>query len=162
MEISLVPIRQSPRDADRVLAWALDEWGGHIPNYTRQDWSDFYIHSAKSDYGTWEGNGQELVYLAKRGTELVATIGLVDFDDLEEFRHLSPWIAAFIVDPQLRGQGVGDQVLKLLEDKARSFGIEVLHLWTEDKSAFYRKRGYRRLASSKFHDLDIEVMEKRL
>ena len=45
---------------------------------------------------SWEGNGQELVYLAKRGDELVGTISLVDFDDLVDFRHLKPWIAAFM------------------------------------------------------------------
>jgi len=162
MEISLVPIRQSPQDGERALAWALDLWGDHLPNYTRQDWSDFYANSSQSDYGTWKGDGQELVYLAKRGTDLVATIGLVDFDDLEEFRHLSPWVAAFIVDPQLRGQGIGGHVLTLLEEKAQSLGIELLHLWTEDQSAFYGKRGYRQLASSKFGDLNIEIMQKRL
>lgn len=162
MEISLVPITQFQVDASRALAWALDQWGDRLPNYTRQNWVDFYAHSAKSDYDLWQGNGQELVFLAKRDDELVATIGLVDFDELEEFRHLKPWIAAFIVNPEMRGQGIGGQVLELLEEKARSLGIEILHLWTEDQSAFYSNRGYQRLATSRFGDLDIEVMHKRL
>jgi len=162
MEISLVPISESPQDAQRVLSWALDLWDDHIPNYSRQDWADFYSHSAQSDYESWAGNGQELAYIAKRGEELVGTIGLVDFDELEEFRHLKPWIAAFIVNPDLRGEGIGTQILTLLEEKAKSLGIETLHLWTEDQSAFYSKRGYRLLSSAKLESLDIDIMQKKL
>lgn len=162
MEISLVPMSESPQDAQRVLSWALDLWGDHFPNYSRQNWTDFYSHSAQSDYGSWKGDGQELVFLAKRGDDLVGTISLVDFDELEEFRHLSPWIAAFIVNPERRSEGVGSQVLTLLEEKAESLGIKVLHLWTEDKSAFYSKRGYQLLTSSKLGNLNIEVMKKDL
>lgn len=162
MEISLVPISESPQDASQVLSWALDHWDDRLPNYSNQDWADFYSHSSRSNYESWAGEGQELVFLAKRGEDLVGTIALVDFDELEEFRHQKPWIAAFLVNPQVRGQGIGTQILELLEDKARLLGIVGLHLWTEDQGAFYRKRGYRVLASSRFGNLNIEVMHKAI
>jgi GNAT superfamily N-acetyltransferase len=162
MEILLVPLSKSPKDAEVALSWALDLWGDHYPNYSPQDWADFYSISVIPNYESWKGEGQELVYVAKRGEETVGTISLVDFDELEEFRHLKPWIAAFIVNPKLRGEGVGTRILALLEEKALSLGIRVLHLWTEDQSAFYNKRGYQLLASSKLGDLDIEIMQKDL
>lgn len=162
MEISLVPLSESPKQADLLLRWALELWGDHFPNYSPQDWADFYSNSVQSNYETWEGDGQELVFVAKQGETTFGTISLVDFDELEEFRHLTPWIAAFIVNPELRGKGVGTQILALLEEKAISLGIEVLYLWTEDQGAFYRKRGYRLLASSKLGDLGIEVLQKDL
>ena len=162
MEISLVPISESPKDLSRALFWALDLWGDHYPNYSPQDWADFYSNSVRSDYERWQGDGQELVFIATRGQEVVGTIGLVDFDELEEFRHLTPWIAAFIVNPDVRGEGVGTDILSLLEKKAVSLGIEVLHLWTEDQRDFYGKRGYRLLASTKLGLLNIDVMQKVL
>ena len=161
MEITLVALHMSPHDADRILGWALDLWGDHFPNYSRHDWIDFYSNSLKANYGSWSGQGQELVFVAKQGQELVATISLVDFDELEEFRHLKPWIAAFIVNPELRGTGVGTEVLALLEAKARSLGIDVLHLWTEDKSEFYLKRGYQLVATSQLGELSIQIMKKK-
>ncbi len=161
MKIALVPLSQSPDEASRVLKWALDLWGDHIPNYSQQDWIDFYSNSTKSNYKSWNGQGQELVYLAMRGEEVVGSIALVDFDELEEFRHLKPWIAAFIVNPQMRGAGIGTQILTLLEDEAKSLGIEVLYLWTEDQSAFYLKRGYQIVARTKLGALNISVMEKK-
>jgi GNAT superfamily N-acetyltransferase len=162
MEILLVPISKSPKDAEVALSWALDLWGDHFPNFSPQDWAVFYSHSVQSNYETWMGAGQELVFIAKRGEETVGTISLVDFDDLEEFRHLKPWIAAFIVNPELRGEGIGTHILALLEEKALSLGIRVLHLWTEDQSAFYSKRGYQLLAAVRLGDLDLEVMQKDL
>lgn len=162
MEISLVPIGESPKDADLALSWALTLWGDHFPNYSPQDWADFYTNSVRSNYESWEGEGQELVFIAKRGKQTVGTIGLVDFDELEEFRHLSPWIAAFIVNPDIRSEGVGTKILTLLEEKAKSLGIEFLYLWTEDQRAFYSKRGYQLLSSTKLGLLDIDVMQKKL
>ncbi len=162
MEISLVPLSESPKDLSRALFWALDLWGDHYPNYSPQDWADFYSNSVRSDYERWQGDGQELVFIAKRGEEIVGTIGLVDFDELEEFRHLTPWIAAFIVNPDVRGEGIGTQILELLENRAKSLGIGVLHLWTEDQRAFYGQRGYRLLASTKLGLLNIDVMQKVL
>lgn len=162
MEISLVPIIESPEDTNRALSWALDLWGDHFPNYSPQDWADFYANSAQSNYESWTGNGQELVYIAKQGKKVIGTIGLVDFDELEEFRHLKPWIAAFIVSPDMRGKGVGTHILTLLEEKAKLLGIKVLHLWTEDQSAFYSKRGYQLLTSTKLGSLDVYIMQKEL
>ncbi len=162
MGISLVAMSQSPQDAPQALSWALELWGDHYPNYSHQDWANFYTPSALSQYESWEGNGQEIVFMAKRADELVGTIALVDFDDLEEFRHLKPWIAAFIVNPQLRGEGIGTTILNILEERAVSFGVEALYLWTEDQSAFYNKRGFHILATSKLGNLDIDVMRKSL
>jgi len=162
MEISLIPASQSPRDMAHALSWALDLWGERALNYSRQDWVKFYSPSTESKYESWESNGQELIFLGYRGEELVGTIALVDFDDLEEFRHLKPWIAAFIVNPDSRGQGIGSQILSMLEAKAASFGIEALYLWTEDQSEFYNKRGYRILTSSKLGNLEIKIMQKSL
>ena len=162
MEIALVPLSESPHHASRALSWALDLWGDHFPNYSRQDWFDFYSNSTHSNYESWIGEGQELVFIAEQAQEMVGTIALVDFDELEEFRHLKPWIAAFIVSPEFRGTGIGTKILALLESHAQSLGIRVLHLWTEDQMDFYSNRGYQLVTSAKLGELDICVMKKEL
>jgi len=158
----LVPLSTSPNSAGIALQWTLDLWGDHIPGYSRQDWRDFYENGKTANYEHWRGDGQELTYVGMRGDEVVGAISLVDFDDLEEFRHLTPWVAAFIVNPQLRSEGIGSQMLSLLEEKAKDFGIEVLHLWTEDKSKFYQKRGYAPIAQGTLGNLRLEVLRKPL
>ena len=162
MKLTLTPLNESPGDAEVVLEWTLDLWGDHIPGYSRQDWIDFYQNGKFANYQSWSGNGQELIFIGKQGDEIVGAVSLVDFDDLDEFRHLTPWIAAFIVNPRLRNAGIGSQMLGLLEEEAAKYGISVLHLWTEDKSEFYQKRGYSLIAQGTLENLRFDVLKKVL
>jgi GNAT superfamily N-acetyltransferase len=162
VSVKLIPLGQSPDDANLPLQWTLDLWGDHIPGFSRQDWIDFYQSGKEANFNNWTGDGQELIFIGKQGDEIVGAISLVDFDDLEEFRHLTPWVAAFIVNPQLRGGGIGSQMLALLEKQARQYGIGELHLWTEDKSQFYQNRGYSPLAAGSLGNLRFDVLRKAL
>lgn len=162
MEIHLAPANQNPDEANFALQWTLDLWEDHLLHISREDWTNFYKRGKTANYDQWVGNGQELVFIGMRGDEVVGAISLVDFDDLEEFRHLTPWIAAFVVNPQLRGAGIGSKMLKLLEEKAKKLGIKVLHLWTEDQSEFYIKRGYEIVAASTFEHLTFDILRKEL
>ena len=163
MNIDLLPIQERPGDADQVLKWALKLWrSSTIPGFSEENWTDFYHRAKPANYRTWHGNDQELIYVAKFGENVVGTIALVSFDDLEEFRHLSPWVAAFIVNPELRGRGFGTLILSAIEKEAKSLGIERLYLWTEDQASFYKKRGYEIITSSTWARLSFDVLKKEL
>jgi N-acetylglutamate synthase-like GNAT family acetyltransferase len=81
---------------------------------------------------------------------------------LEEFRKYKPWVAAFIVREDLRGTGIGGEVLKLVESKAISYAIEELYLWTEGEQQFYAKRGYKYLETLAKPGRNIDLMHKDL
>jgi N-acetylglutamate synthase-like GNAT family acetyltransferase len=95
-------------------------------------------------------------------SEVVASIAICDFDDFEEFRQYKPWIAAFIVREDLRGSGVGSQVLKLAEEKAIEYRITKIFLWTEGEREFYGKRGYQFLEQMSKPGRKIDLMYKEL
>lgn len=163
MNINLIPLREIPEDSEVVLRWALKLWlSSTIPGFSKESWEDFYERAKSADYTAWHGNDQELIYIAKAGEVILGTIALASFDDLEEFRHLSPWIAAFIVNPKLRGQGFGTLILSAVEKEAKSLGIERLYLWTEDQTNFYKKRGYEIITSSSWARLTFDVLKKDL
>lgn len=162
MNVELVPASQSPSGTETALSWALELWGDHIPNYSRQDWVNFYRNAIDANYESWIGEKQELVYIALHDHEIVGTISLVDFDELEEYRHLTPWIAAFIVDPERKGTGIGSKMLASIEEKAQLLGISSLHLWTEDQADFYRKRGYEFVTSGELGKLRFDIFKKDL
>lgn len=164
VELSLVPLADNPDLGVAPLAWSLDLWGDSNPWFSAEDWRSFYTRGESADYRGWDplGFDQEQIYIALIKGEVVGAISLVDFDDLEEFRHLRPWVAAFVVDPHLRGQGIGSLMLTALEDKARIFGISELYLWTEDRKDFYLKRGYSALTHRDYPELSIDVLKKAL
>jgi N-acetylglutamate synthase-like GNAT family acetyltransferase len=137
-------VSEFPELAMIPLRWSIDLWGEGKPEFSAEDWKIFYGNALLGNYDSWDLNGtdQELIYLAIKEKEVVGAIALCDFDDLEEFRHLKPWIAAFIMDPDLRGGGVGSEILALMEEKVFSFGIESIYLWSENQDNFYSNRGY--------------------
>jgi N-acetylglutamate synthase-like GNAT family acetyltransferase len=167
-QIKLLPISQALDFADQPLSWSLKMWGEGKSEFSAQDWHDFYQRAKSANYESWDHNGtdQELLFMAiseiDGKSQVVASIALCDFDDLEEFRRYKPWIAAFIVRQDLRGKGVGERVLKLVEAKAIDYGIKLVYLWTEDEREFYAKRGYEYLDTLNKENRRIDLMQKRL
>jgi GNAT superfamily N-acetyltransferase len=167
-QIQLVPISKAPQFADQPLAWSLKLWGSGKDEFSEQDWHNFYDNTKKSDYQNWDltGTNQELLFLAMVNVagkeEVVASIGLCDFDDFEELRKYKPWIVAFVVREDLRGSGVGTQVLQLIERKALDYGISLVYLWTEGERQFYENRGYIYVETLIKPGRKIEVLKKEL
>ena len=167
-EIRLQPVFEVPHLASAPLAWSLKLWGQGKEEFSAQDWKDFYNKTLTSNYDQWNLNGldQELLFLAtinNQGVdEAVASIAICDFDDFEELRKYKPWVAAFVVREDLRGTGVGTVVLGLVEQKAKSYGINQIYLWTEGEKAFYQKRGYKEVEQLVKADRIIDVLKKKL
>ena len=163
-DLILVPLADNPARGAHPLRWSLELWGAGNPWFAAEEWPSFYDRAAQANYLAWnhEGVDQELIYLALIDSEVVGAIALVDFDDVEEFRTLKPWVAAFVVNPALRGRGIGSQMLAAIEKQAKAFGIRELYLWTEDKKDFYSKRGYQELHHRDYPEISIDVLQKSL
>nr|WP_223297983.1 GNAT family N-acetyltransferase [Candidatus Nanopelagicus hibericus] len=121
-----------------------------------------------SDYSKFnpDGSDQELLFMAIRTNdgieEVVASIAICDFDDIEEYRQFKPWIAAFIVREDLRGTGVGSTVLELMEKRILAYGVKHIYLWTEGEKNFYGKRGYLLIDQLHKPGRVIDLMQKDL
>ena len=163
-ELILVPLADNPAAGSKPLSWSLALWGETNPWFSPSDWQTFYAKAATAAYDQWNPDGvdQEQIYIAQLAGEVVGAIALVDFDDVAEFRHLKPWVAAFIVGPDFRGRGVGSAMLEALEERARNFSIPKLYLWTEDQQDFYAKRGYQLIEHRQYPEIAIDVMGKDL
>ena len=85
-----------------------------------------------------------------------------DFDDLEEFRHYKPWICGFVVREDLRGKGLGRQIMNEMELLIKDFGIKKIYLWTEDQVDFYKKLEYKHIDELKKNNRYIQIMSKEL
>ena len=166
MKIRLVPASAHPELLGIPLQWSLDLWGEGKEEFSKDDWINFYQRVQNSEYESWdfESLDKELLFLAmpSDSNEVIGVIGLCDFDDLEEFVHLKPWICAFIVRADLRGKGIGKQIISEIERLAKSYGIEKVHLWTEDQVGFYLKLGYNKIDELKKSNRHIDVMSKSL
>ena len=66
---------------------------------------------------------------------LVGLIGLEAFGDTGLLRSLA-------VAPELRGQGLGEQLLERCEAEARRAGLSALYLLTTTAADYFRRRAY--------------------
>lgn len=166
--IELIAVSLASEWASQPLEWSIQLWGQGRSEFSADDWHRFYSNSMQSDYNNWDLNGfdQEHLFMAIRKSgdksEVVASIAICDFDDLEEYRQFKPWIAAFIVREDLRGSGIGSCVLKLAESKAISYGINEIYLWTEGEKNFYGKRDYLLIDQLLKPGRSIDLMKKAL
>ena len=67
------------------------------------------------------------------------TVNLIHNDDPTR-PHLHPWLAALVVVPQYRGQGVGSALVRALLQEARRLDVSELYLGT-DIPGFYERCG---------------------
>jgi len=73
-----------------------------------------------------------------------------------------PLIMDLWVAPKLRRRGVGDMILRALEDAARARGFPCVFLQVQPQRnaaavAMYQRRGYQKLQESPYRDLYAEV-----
>src|SRR3954467_3863499 len=74
--------------------------------------------------------------LVDEGTTLLGVGGLQYFGDVALLRSLA-------VTEARRGGGIGGELLRELEQRARAHGVEELVLLTHTAEAFFANRGYR-------------------
>jgi len=80
-----------------------------------------------------------LSLVAVRDDKPIGTVNLVENDN-EERQDLTPWLAALLVVPEARGNGVGTALVRSLVKDAANLGIPTLYLGT-DMPEYYAKLG---------------------
>jgi amino-acid N-acetyltransferase len=74
--------------------------------------------------------------IAHAGDIVVGAAGLEQYDDVALLRSV-------VVEPSLRGTGLGKRLVDAMEEKARQAGVRVLYLLTETAADFFARLGYR-------------------
>jgi GNAT superfamily N-acetyltransferase len=116
-----------------MMRWR--EWG-HAP--APED-PDFWRRTTRAEAGR---DALPVTYVAvDTSGQALGAIGL-DCYDIEERQETSPWIAGMIVDPELRGVGVGTALMNRLERWAVAHGFDEAWVATERARGFYERCGW--------------------
>lgn len=86
--------------------------------------------------GDLEESALEWFLVARSEERVLAAVGLEIYGRVALLRSL-------VVDPQLRGRGLGIQMTEAAEAMAHRAGVESIYLLTTTADAFFRQRGYR-------------------
>jgi predicted N-acetyltransferase YhbS len=123
---------EHPQYVDQVAAWIHAEF-----------WADKNIHSPQSLASLLRNattpDAIPLSRLALVDGIPVGTVNLIENDD-DQRTHLRPWLAALLVLPTHRRQGIGSALVRDLQEYANRLGIGELYLGT-DNPGFYARLG---------------------
>lgn len=82
--------------------------------------------------------------------------------DLQSHQHLAPWLGSVVVVPEHRNRGIGAELVKEAENKAKTLGYNFLYLFTPNKAAWYSRFGWDTLELSCLNSTPITIMQKNL
>ncbi len=150
-EVSIVSLAQLPQYAGQVGQWHYDEWG-HLYG---ADMKPVFFSDMKRCAEAGEQFPQ--TWLAVVDDKPVGSISILE-EDLEDYKHLTPWLMNVLVLPDYRGLGIATKLVNHLKQWAATQGIATLYLYTEDQQNLYTRLGFVAFDESAISDHPITLM----
>lgn len=134
-----------------ILAqWHHEQWVEFNPNETLDDRVAKIRAQARK-------SGVPTTFVAMKNSTVIGSASLVAHD-MDTRMDLSPWLASVLVASEYRRRGVGEALVQRVVKESMSLGHEMLYLFTEEREAFYAKRGWRRLEWTEYCNHPVVIM----
>ncbi len=145
-------LADTPQHLPTVASWIFDEWDHLIPGFTLEK-----LEAKLKGYLNKDTVPLALVALSDG---LPVGTASIQPEDMSTRPDLSPWLAAVYVAPDYRNKGIGAQLVKGIENAARSLGIRKLYLFTPDQEKFYARLGWSLMETTNYRDQQVVIMDK--
>lgn len=147
--MQIINLVDAPEHLKLLAAWHHNEWGDLNPGQTleqREQKMQSYL-------------GDQFIpstYLAI-DRHLLGSAAIVE-NDMDNRKHLSPWLASVYVDQSYRRRGIGSQLVQHVVDIARLQGIRNMYLFTPEQEVFYQRLGWCVLEKTLYRGSQVTVM----
>ncbi len=132
MKITIKHLFEAPNHTTEVADWIYQEFWADKNELSARDLEKL-LRAAKTP------DQLPLSLVAMIDKKVIGTINFIINDDSDR-PELTPWLAALIVKPNLRKQGIGSQLVNALLNKAKDLHIKKVYLGT-DNPDFYTNLG---------------------
>ena len=90
----------------------------------------------------------------------VGCISLIHYSIAGDSSSRQHWISNFYVHPDWRNKGIGSRLLDRIEAYSREMGLADIYLYTHDKQAFYRRRGWQLRGKATVEGQHVSILSK--
>lgn len=148
--MKIVNLKDLPSCIETLTQWHYIEWGALYPGCDLSDFRADMEASLLADVipQTW---------VLSEGGRVWGSVSILK-EDLPNYPELSPWLANVYVEPSRRGQGYGQQLVKVAMGYAQQENLGPLFLYTPDQVSFYEKLGWRTFNDDSYHGKKIFLM----
>ncbi|MES0825199.1 GNAT family N-acetyltransferase [Ruegeria sp. SCP11] len=116
------------------------------------------VEQILEDFVAEHDPARERGWIAERAGQRLGSIFCVALDERTAKLRL------FLLVPEVRGRGLGQQMLDTCTDFARGVGFTEMRLWTHESHraacALYRRNGWQLLDSKPVHSFGVELVEQ--
>lgn len=144
-----------PEAVTKIATWYFEQWGHRMAESSDEETSlrlQKYLNRDEIP----------LMVLAVDGDDILG-VAQLKYHEMEMYPEKEHWLGGVFVAPAHRGKGVAALLVNKVIELARSFGVETLHLQTEQlDGGLYARLGWKSKEIVKYKDLDVLVMEKKL
>ena len=136
MSLTIISLTDRPDLLTTVATWVYKEWWSHRPEHSPDTLANMLKERSTSDR-IYES------FVALLDSVPVGTATVLDHDiDTERHPNLTPWVAAVYVIPEVRRQGIGEQLVSQATTFALSRGFNTVYLWTIHRKNWYERLGW--------------------
>ncbi|MCG8490272.1 MAG: GNAT family N-acetyltransferase [Sneathiellales bacterium] len=141
-----------------LTAWFEREW---TPYYGPEGPGD-----AESDLRQFCNQTElPIAFVAILDGEICGTAALKQ-ESVTTHPHLSPWLAALLVTPEFRRQGIAERLIEAIEKKAKELGFHTIYVGTGEGSgtpeSALRKRDWEFMEKRPYFVSDVSIFRKTL
>ena len=141
------PLRQSP-EAGRILAQAF-----------KDAWPDFFATRSAEEIEREmfaEGDGLPAILVASVDGRVAGTVAL-RARSVETHEHLGPWVTGLWVESDLRGLGLGRDLLRAIVEEAAARGFREIYAVTNTARWLFDKLGWAALEEIAYHGEEVTL-----
>jgi len=138
---------------NQIADWYFQEWAvpkeTTIDRLTKQETDDILFH-----------------LVLKKDDQVIATgglhlkVGLIKVH--EEFKKYGPWVSMLYCNKNFRNQGIGEFLLKKIEDDANDLSFSKIYLYTNSAERLYERNNWITAARIVYKGKETVVMEKEI
>lgn len=144
------PLREAP-EAGRVLAQAF-----------KDAWPDFFAEwpaeRIEREMFT-EGSALPIILVASVDGRVAGTVAL-RARSVETHEHLGPWVTGLWVEPDLRGLGLGRDLLAAITEEAATRGFPAIYAVSNSARWLFDKLGWAALEEIAYHGEEVTLYRK--
>ncbi|QYJ86221.1 GNAT family N-acetyltransferase [Shewanella mesophila] len=148
-------LADNPNAACTIASWYYHQWGHLSADRTLET-----VQSSLSDY--LNRDTLPLILMLCRGDEPLA-VAQLRFQENPDYPKDSHWLGGVYVKKSERGKGLGNKIIQLAIEKARTMNITTLYLQTESHNIkLYRQQGWQKIDAQDCHGTTISIMVNQL
>ncbi|MGE6631906.1 GNAT family N-acetyltransferase [Bacillus sp. NPDC077027] len=161
-----ITIREAkPEDGEAIRQVLVKSYAQYEPQFTEEGWRDYSAKVAEAA----ENPHVELMLVAEWEGHIVGALQMFRSSekayDKPEMGITSPIVRFLGVDPEVRGRGIAETLLRRSLDMTKEWGEDVMYLHTSDKMQaairLYEKLGFERAYDKEFVNNGTHVKSYR-